>query len=170
MHDELYFKPEVSDFWDGAKFVMVTHGQDLQLPQKDWIVLNLTYSVGSTDPFVVDRSRNSIMIGPYVYMKYLTSEDIDLFGFERINTPPWSYSTSMNTPYISWFIKGIWVISFAEKTRMMGIFQYSDTHRMQALHLSCCCRDINKFTLLVKAVMVEPGIIQKQLDDKRLIS
>jgi hypothetical protein len=78
----------------------------------------------------------------------------------------------MNSPIVIWFNLGKWFISFAEETRMLGIYEQSEEFRTTALHASCYCRDVNRFILLTKMVIADVEqarqLAPQNVDTKRL--
>jgi hypothetical protein len=168
-----YFKPDIADFWDGVVFFIANAKSDFSQPPEEWGLIRMTYKVG-TD-FCFDKFRGNekpLAVGPYLFMKYLTCSDIELHGWQPLNNGPIGYQMSMHTPNIQWFGFGKWYISFAEETRMLGIYEQSEEFKAIALHASCYCRDINRFLLLIKMVIADVEqarqLAPQNVDIKRL--
>ena len=149
-----YFKPDISDFWHGVTFFMANAKSDFTQPPETWGLIRMNYIIG-VDYFLDRSDRKHLSVGDFLFMKYLTADDIELNGWARVNNPPIIYQQSMNSPIVIWFNLGKWFISFAEETRMLGVYEQSEEFRTTALHASCYCRDVNRFLLLVKMVIAD---------------
>jgi hypothetical protein len=173
VNQSAYFKPDITDFWDGVVYFIANAKSDFSQPPETWGLIRMTYKVGTDHCFDKDRSLTKpLSVGPYLFMKYLTASDIEYHGWSVINNPPIVYQTSMNSPSIIWFNLGKWYISFAEETRMLGIYESNEEFKTTALHASCYCRDVNRFLLLIKMIIADVEQVRQltphNMDTKRL--
>lgn len=143
MTDLQYFKPTFDDFYEGAVYYeKLPHGQHTFIKR---------YSVLAWSDVLINKS---LEIRETVYMKYLDGDQIEAFGFIRINIPPWGYGIAISNPEIQWFNKGQWFISFSPKYRNIGIFQFDAVRHGQYLNFSGEIRDINRFKLIVDWIII----------------
>lgn len=151
MTSEQYFKPAIEDFFEGAVYYTVARNV-VASEYGDYVYMPAQCSIVRDARLLAHLVKD--ITGGNVYMKYLDGEQIEAFGFDRINTPPWSYSMAMNAPEIEWFCKGQWIISFNNKFRNMGIYQYDAKNFGQYLNFSGEIRDINRFKMIVDWIIV----------------
>lgn len=82
-------------------------------------------------------------------MKYLDGDDIESYGFFRLQSAPFDYRMTGNVK-LQWFQRDQYVLSFAPETRMLGIYVYTDDN--YGIYFSGVCRDVNRFRLLISMV------------------
>lgn len=157
MSDEQYFKPNLADFYDGCIFYLKVPDIDKISVNKKWVYATQRFhATRLAFNLVVKQHGNSYELNDDVYMKYLDGEQIEAFGFDRINMPPWGYNMAIGAPDIEWFSSknGEWFLCFTTKYRNLGILQYDPKTYCQSLTFSGEVRDINRFKLVIEWCIV----------------
>lgn len=157
MNTDKYFKPSFRDLYEGFEFeAPVVDRENGHATDR---TITIRFSFNRISAIMNYDTRAGFSIPDNWIVPYLTGVKIEAEGFIKLITPPFYYQQTSDVE-LQWFQKDQWVISFAESTRMLGIYVY--TPQRHGIYFSGVCRDINRFRLLFEMVTDQQA---KMLDE-----